>query len=101
MPHACGRYRGVRLSRGRGWRPVFRYCDDDASLEDRICVAMSAEMVAAYVARDFKKCIEVTEQMDKQFGTTKLATLYRKTSQEYLENPPGPDFAGNLILTEK
>jgi class 3 adenylate cyclase len=74
---------------------------DEATLDDRLCVASSAEMIAAYVARDFKKCIEVADQMDKQFGPTQLPALYRKTAQQYLLRPPGPEFNGDLILTEK
>ena len=73
----------------------------EATLEDRLCVASSAEMIAAYVARDFQKCIEVADQMGKQFGPTHLPALYRKTAQQYLQNPPGPEFNGDLILTEK
>jgi adenylate cyclase len=74
---------------------------DDATLEDRLLCASSAEMMSAYVARDFVKCIEVADQMDKQFGAGPLAALYRRSSQEYLANPPGEDFVGNLVLTEK
>jgi len=32
---------------------------------------------------------------------TKLASLYRKASAQLLKNPPGAEFKGNLILTEK
>jgi hypothetical protein len=39
--------------------------------------------------------------MDQQFGPGKLAALYRRHGQECLANPPGPDFAGYLVLTEK
>src|SRR5204862_177139 len=67
----------------------------------KACLDSSAEMIAAYVAPDFKKCIEVADQMDKQFGPTHLPALYRKTAQQYLQNPPGPEFNGDLILTEK
>ena len=58
-------------------------------------------MMSAYVARDFLKCIEVADRMDKQFGVGPLAALYRRSSQEYLVHPPGEDFVGNLVLTEK
>lgn len=74
---------------------------DDATPDQRELVAMTAEMVAAYVSRDFATCVEVADRMDAKFGPTKLATLYRRTSQRYLDEPPGPDFAGNLVLTEK
>ena len=74
---------------------------DDATLEDRLCAASSAEMIAAFIARDFARCIQAADQMDKQFGPGKLPALYRKTAQECLTTPPGADFMGNLILTEK
>ncbi len=74
---------------------------DEATPEQMMETAMCAEMVAAYVARDFARCIEVADRMDAQFNTSKLAALYRKTSKLYLEEPPGPEFTGNLILTEK
>jgi adenylate cyclase len=74
---------------------------DEATPQDLICSAMSTEMIAAYFARDFEKCIEFADKMDQQIGATKLAGLYRKASKQLIENPPGADFAGNLILTEK
>jgi class 3 adenylate cyclase/CHASE2 domain-containing sensor protein len=74
---------------------------DDATLEHRLLCASSAEMMSAYVARDFAKCIEVADQMDRQFGVGQLAALYRRSSGEYLVNPPGEEFVGNLVLTEK
>jgi len=74
---------------------------DEATAQDLVCSAMSSEMIAAYFARDFAKCIEFADQMDQQVGVTKLATVYRKASKQLIEEPPGPEFAGNLILTEK
>jgi adenylate cyclase len=74
---------------------------DEATLEDRLLCASSAEMIAAFVAKDFEKCLQAANQMEAQFGQNNLAALYRKTAQEFLLHPPGPEFAGNLILTEK
>jgi class 3 adenylate cyclase/CHASE2 domain-containing sensor protein len=74
---------------------------DDATLEDRLCAASSAEMIAAFIARDFARCIQAADQMEKQFGLSNLPSLYRKTAQEFLANPPDDDFAGSLVLTEK
>jgi adenylate cyclase len=74
---------------------------DQADTQDRLQCAMCAEMIAAFIARDFDKCVDITRQMDKTFGPGKLAALYRRVSQEYIEIPPGPDFHGNLVLTEK
>jgi hypothetical protein len=53
------------------------------------------------VTRDFARCVAVADRMDVLFGPTKLAALYRRASREFLVSPPGPDFAGNLVLTEK
>ena len=74
---------------------------DDATPEQRELSAASAEMVAGYVSRDFETCIAVADRMDERFGPSKLTALYRRTSKGYLEAPPGEDFAGNLVLTEK
>jgi adenylate cyclase len=74
---------------------------DDATGEQRVLCSVSAEMVAAYVSGDFARCIKVAGQMDQQFGPTKLGELYRRTSMRYIEEPPGGEFVGNLILTEK
>jgi hypothetical protein len=74
---------------------------DDASPADLICAMMSTEMIAAYLNRDFNACIGFAEQMDQQIGASKLASLYRKASEQLLKNPPGAEFQGNLILTEK
>lgn len=74
---------------------------DDATPQDTVSATMSTEMIAAYFAKDFAKCIEFADKMDAQIGATKLPGLYRKAAQKYIENPPGAEFAGNLILTEK
>jgi class 3 adenylate cyclase len=74
---------------------------DQATESDRQQCALCAEMVAAYVARDFATCVAAADRMDAQFHPTKLTTLYRRTARQYLETPPGPDFTGNLVLTEK
>jgi class 3 adenylate cyclase/CHASE2 domain-containing sensor protein len=74
---------------------------DEATPEHLMLCATSAEMMAAYVARDFARCIRVADQMDAQLGPGKLSALYRRSSQEYLVNPPGAEFEGNLVITEK
>jgi adenylate cyclase len=74
---------------------------DEATAQQRVLCAISAEMVAAFAARDFGKCVEVADRMEREFGPSNLAALYRRTGREYLENPPGTEFAGSLILTEK
>jgi adenylate cyclase len=74
---------------------------DDATPQDMILATMGTEMIAAYFARDFEKCIEFADRMDAQLGPTKLPGLYRKAALKYIENPPGAEFQGNLILTEK
>jgi adenylate cyclase len=74
---------------------------DDATPQDMILATMGTEMIAAYFARDFEKCIEFADRMDAQLGPTKLPGLYRKAALKYIENPPGTEFQGNLILTEK
>jgi adenylate cyclase len=74
---------------------------DDATPQDMILATMGTEMIAAYFAKDFAKCIEFADKMDAQIGATKLPGLYRKAALKYIENPPGAEFQGNLILTEK
>jgi class 3 adenylate cyclase len=74
---------------------------DEATPEQRRLCEVSAELVGAYVAGEFAKCIAVADRMDQEFGATKLAALYRRASAQYLETPPGADFVGNLVLTEK
>ncbi|MDB5324210.1 MAG: hypothetical protein JWN40_5841 [Phycisphaerales bacterium] len=74
---------------------------DDATPQDMILATMGTEMIAAYFAKDFEKCIEFADKMDAQLGPTKLPGLYRKAALKYIETPPGPEFQGNLILTEK
>jgi class 3 adenylate cyclase/CHASE2 domain-containing sensor protein len=74
---------------------------DEATLEDRLLAASSAEMIAAFIARDFARCIQAADQMDKQFGPSNLAALYRKTAEQLAITPPGEEFSGSLVLTEK
>jgi class 3 adenylate cyclase len=81
------------------WEPLAPL--DHATDQQRLLCSMSAEMVAAYVSRDFQTCIKVARRMDDQFGPTKLAEVYRHTAKQYFDNPPSAGFTGNLILTEK
>src|SRR5438552_15722243 len=74
---------------------------DEATLEDRLLCASSAEIIAAFIGRDFERCIAACEPMDKQFGVGRLAAFYRKTAQQLLIAPTGPEIAGNMISTEK
>lgn len=74
---------------------------DEATLEDRLNVAMFAEMASAFAAGDFAKCMEVADRIEQEGGSSKLASLYQRTSREYLINPPEGEFTGSFVLTEK
>ena len=71
--------------------------DDDA----RRLVDMTNDMVNAYILGQFEKCAEVAKRIDAAFGESKLASLYYQVSRRFLEDPPGPEFLGQIVLEEK
>jgi class 3 adenylate cyclase/CHASE2 domain-containing sensor protein len=69
--------------------------------EQRKLVDMTNAMVDAYVAGDFKKCLEAAAKLDDTFPTEKpLVAKYRELCEHYIVHPP-EQFNGTILLSEK
>jgi class 3 adenylate cyclase/CHASE2 domain-containing sensor protein len=74
---------------------------EKASDEQRRLVDMTNAMVDAYVAGDFKKCLDAASKLDEAFPTEKtLVVKYRELCEHYLAHPP-EQFNGTILLSEK
>ena len=73
----------------------------DADDDRRRLVDMTNEMVNAYIVGEFEKCVAAAREMEAAFGESKLSSLYNDVSQRFLEEPPGPEFLGQIVLEEK
>ncbi len=74
---------------------------DAADDQQRRKAKLTTAMVDAYVAGDFGACVGHAQALAAEFGTTKLAELYRATCREFIERGVPDDFTGALVLTQK
>ncbi len=72
-----------------------------ATAAQKRCVELTVEMVAKFQAADFTACLTVEEQLAREIGSSKLGSLYRQLSSEYLIDPPPVGFSGEIILASK
>jgi class 3 adenylate cyclase/CHASE2 domain-containing sensor protein len=74
---------------------------EKATDEQRRLVDMTNAMVDAYVAGDFKKCIDAAAKLEEGFSDQKtLVAKYRELCEHYLAHPP-EQFNGTILLSEK
>lgn len=81
------------------FEPIVRATE--ASDEQRKLVEMTTRMVDAFIARQFESSTAIAFEIDAAFGESKLTILYRSMCKRYLSEPPGDDFDGRIVLTEK
>ncbi len=74
---------------------------DAATDGQRQLVAVTGRLVDAFVAARFDECLTIAGEMETLFGPAKLPALYRSMCERYLHEPPGADFDGRIVLTEK
>jgi len=74
---------------------------EEATEDHHKLVAMTNAMIDTFVQSKFVDCIERIRELDEAFGTSKLAQLYRRNCENYLAEPPGADFIGTIVLSEK
>jgi hypothetical protein len=74
---------------------------DVATALQKRTAALHRHMVDRFVASDFSACLESAEQAERECGAHKLTTLYRELSERRARQPPGPEFAGKILLREK
>jgi class 3 adenylate cyclase/CHASE2 domain-containing sensor protein len=55
----------------------------------------------AFVKSDFAACLRAVDALEKEFGPTKLTKAYHELSEQYLKDPPGDTFDGQIVLHEK
>jgi adenylate cyclase len=74
---------------------------DRATDEQRELAKATAEMVEAFVGRRFGDSLALAGAHENRFGKSKIAAIYQRLAQQYLDTPPGDDFDGRIVLTEK
>lgn len=73
----------------------------DATEEERRKADLGKAVFDAFVKSDFAACINAVEAIENEFGETKLTKAYQELSEQYLKEPPGDDFDGQIVLHEK
>jgi adenylate cyclase len=61
----------------------------------------SAQITEAFAAGRFDDCLRTIDELERAFGPSKLAELYRSLASRYLQDPPPAGFDGRIVLTEK
>lgn len=74
---------------------------DQATARQKAAAALQTRLVERFHAADFHRCLELVAEAERDFGPGKLTGVYRSLSERYLHSPPGSDFAGQIVLTEK
>jgi class 3 adenylate cyclase len=74
---------------------------DQATARQKAGAALQTRLVESFHAADFRRCLEFVAEAEREFGPGKLTDLYRSLSERYLQSPPGSEFAGQIVLTEK
>jgi len=72
-----------------------------ATDEQRELAKCTAELVESYVQRRFQDTLALADTHENRFGKSKIVTIYRALAQQHLDTPPGEDFDGRIVLTEK
>jgi adenylate cyclase len=72
----------------------------EATEAQRQLAAATAELLGHFTARRFVQCLESTEAVDALGGGGKLVRAYRLLATKYLEELPGPEFDGRIIVDE-
>ena len=74
---------------------------DRATDEQRELAKCTAELVESYVRGLFASTLAIADAHETRFGKSKIVALYRALAKQHLDNPPGDDFDGRIVLTEK
>jgi CHASE2 domain-containing sensor protein len=73
---------------------------EDAAEPQRLIVHQTTEMVQAFIAGDFEKCLIVADLMTQTYRDCRLAQLYLDLVTRYMQTPP-INFAGQIVLESK
>jgi adenylate cyclase len=76
-------------------------CEIDQATDDQRKLAeLTNVMVDAYMAGEFKNCLDAAAKLEAAFGEKNLVSLYRELCEENLAHPP-EKFDGTIQLSEK
>jgi class 3 adenylate cyclase len=81
------------------FEPLARVCD--ATEGQKRAAILTAEMVQRFTCADFKGCLQTEAKLISEIGPGKLGEVYRQLSENYLIDPPGSKFTGEIVLTSK
>ena len=74
---------------------------DQATDQQRRQAELGKAVFDAFVKSDFAACLKAVELIEAEFGKTKLTKAYHELSEQYLKEPPGDGFDGQIVLHEK
>ena len=70
------------------------------ALWDVQLAAATAELLGHFTARRFARCLESAEAVEALGGGPKLVRAYRLLATKYLEELPGLEFDGRIVVDE-
>lgn len=73
---------------------------EQACAEQQRLADVTDAMVDAYIAGEWERCIELADEIDREFGKGKLTACYREKSENCLRERPA-QFNGAIVLSEK
>ncbi|HEY1685418.1 MAG TPA: adenylate/guanylate cyclase domain-containing protein [Tepidisphaeraceae bacterium] len=62
---------------------------------------VTREIYATFIAAEFSRCQQWIALAEKDFGSSKLFSIYTKNCEHYLITPPAGNFDGRIVLEEK
>lgn len=73
---------------------------NQATDAQRRLAQVSEEIFAAFTAAQFETCLRWLTQAEKEFGESKLFSLYANQCRDFIKNPP-TNFDGRIVLEGK
>ncbi|HEV8604400.1 MAG TPA: CHASE2 domain-containing protein [Tepidisphaeraceae bacterium] len=62
---------------------------------------LTSEIVISFMNANFQGCLAAVAKMEETFGASKLGSLYRRISEQYLREGAPAGFDGQIVLSEK
>ncbi len=95
-----GKLQVVGLSRAVMTYEPLSYCTQASDLQ-RNLARLTQHMVDAFIGGDFEACLNAEHHLVEACGPSKLAALYRRSCEEWIAQPAGAEFSGEIVLTAK
>jgi adenylate cyclase len=74
---------------------------DKATDRQKELADLTGEVVNSFMNGNFEGCLAAVAKLETAFGNSKLASLYRKLSEQYLKEGAPAGFDGQIVLSEK